>query len=50
MQAHFCLSGFMTLSTSHGTSQWIIGDIFLRRFVTVFDMENEQIGLAAKPY
>jgi hypothetical protein len=31
---------------SYGQSIWILGDYFMRRFYSVFDMENNRIGLA----
>ncbi|XP_055312127.1 cathepsin D-like [Sitodiplosis mosellana] len=46
---NLCLSGFMSLSTSHGTSEWIIGDTFIRKMVVIFDMDKQRIGLARKP-
>lgn len=49
MQDNLCLSGFMSITTSHGSSQWIIGDTFIRTRVTVFDMDNRRIGLAPIP-
>ncbi|XP_031617164.1 lysosomal aspartic protease-like [Contarinia nasturtii] len=44
-----CLSGFMSLSTTHGSTEWIIGDTFMRRVVTVFDMDKHRLGIAPKP-
>lgn len=45
-QKNFCLSGFMSMESTHGETQWIIGDVFIRTRVTVFDMDNHRIGLA----
>ncbi len=30
----------------NGQSIWILGDYFMRRFYSVFDMQNNRIGLA----
>jgi hypothetical protein len=31
---------------SYGQSIWILGDFFMRHFYSVFDMQNNRIGLA----
>ncbi|KAJ2762318.1 aspartic proteinase precursor, partial [Coemansia nantahalensis] len=42
-----CISGFMGVDTSDPFRQpWIIGDIFLRKFYTVYDMGNYRVGFA----
>lgn len=40
-----CLFGFSTMDRLVGP-QFILGDVFMRRFYTVFDIENKQVGFA----
>ncbi|XP_072002796.1 cathepsin E-like [Engystomops pustulosus] len=42
-----CLSGFqpMDLATKSG-QLWILGDIFMSKFYSIFDRENDRVGLA----
>lgn len=39
----FCLSGF---SYMDGPVNWILGDVFLRAWYSVFDLNNSRLGLA----
>jgi saccharopepsin len=39
-----CVSGFMGLDI--GLPIWIVGDVFLRKYYTVYDLENAQVGFA----
>jgi len=39
-----CMSGIMGMDIQNG--MWIIGDVFMGRYYTVFDVENKQVGFA----
>uniref|UniRef100_A0A7I4YHB3 Peptidase A1 domain-containing protein n=1 Tax=Haemonchus contortus TaxID=6289 RepID=A0A7I4YHB3_HAECO len=40
-----CMSGFMSFGMSDGF-QWILGDVFIGAFYTVFDAGNQRVGFA----
>ncbi|KAB0795215.1 hypothetical protein PPYR_12054 [Photinus pyralis] len=39
-----CVSGFMALSNSGPT--WILGDVFLRKYYTIYDLGKKRVGFA----
>ncbi|KAI8609655.1 aspartic peptidase domain-containing protein [Chytriomyces sp. MP71] len=44
----FCILGFQQLdNVKSGDTYWVLGDLFLRKFYTVFDLKGLQVGFAA---
>jgi len=43
----FCILGYMGFDLGPDREMWILGDIFLRKYFTVFDMGNKKIGMAS---
>ncbi|KAM9764294.1 pregnancy-associated glycoprotein 2-like [Dama dama] len=41
-----CISAFHGVVQAASSENWILGDVFLRQYFSVFDRKNERIGLA----
>jgi len=42
-----CMFAFMELNIkSKGAPKWILGDVFMRKYYTMFDLKNEVVGFA----
>ncbi|PSR73403.1 hypothetical protein PHLCEN_2v10695 [Hermanssonia centrifuga] len=41
-----CMSSFTGLDMPNGMNLWIVGDVFLRKYYTVYDLDNDAVGFA----
>ncbi|OCH93722.1 endopeptidase [Obba rivulosa] len=41
-----CMSAFLGMDIPSGSQLWIVGDVFLRRYYTVYDLGKDAVGFA----